>query len=159
MVHTDKIVKEFELDHEGVIDFKEFLNLIKDFFKKYDYDLTEKLYNGKTKEGLKSTEIKWQFDKKVDDYNQCFVKMKIKLNDYKEGYVDGKKIADGKLVVEIEGEIVRDYDLKWKIAPIRKFFRALYDKYVVAVKQDKVANELKSIINNLEKDIKQYLAI
>ena len=35
MVHTDKIVKELEIAHTGVLDFKEFLQMLKDFFDQY----------------------------------------------------------------------------------------------------------------------------
>ena len=84
MVHTDKIVKDLELLHEGVFDLKELLNIIKEFFKRHDYDLTEKSYNSTTKDGLKTTVLKWDFDRKVDDYNQCFAKLSIELNNYKD---------------------------------------------------------------------------
>ena len=159
MVHTDKIVKELEISHEGVLDFKEFLHTIKDFFKRHNYDLTEKAYETKNIENLKNTTIKWEFDRKVDDYNQCFAKLKIELSKYKEGYVDSKKVVDGNIKITIEGDIVRDYDLKWKTAPVKKFMRAIYDKYIAEEKQDRIAKELKSIIENLRKEIKQYLNI
>ncbi|MBS3174530.1 hypothetical protein J4440_01495 [Candidatus Woesearchaeota archaeon] len=159
MVHTDKIVKDLELLHEGVFDLKELLNIIKEFFKRHDYDLTEKSYNSTTKDGLKTTVLKWDFDRKVDDYNQCFAKLSIELNNYKEGFVDAKKVIDGRLKFVINAEIQRDYDQKWKTNPLRKIARAVYDRYVIEEKQDRVSKELKSIIDNLKKEIKQYLGI
>ncbi len=159
MVHTDKIVREFELSTEGVIDFKEFLNVIKALFKKYGYDLTEKVYNSKTSDGLRNTSLIWHFDNKPDDYNQCIVKIKIKLDDYKEGTVDNKKVVDGKLSLGVDAEINRDYDQKWKTAPMKKFFRAIYDKYVAETKQDRVTKDLTKLVEELKKEIKQYLHI
>ncbi len=159
MVHIEKVVREFELSYEGVVDFKEFLHVLKEFFKRYDYDITEKVYAGSTKDGLKNTNIKWDCDRKVDDYNQCFIKLKLGLSDYKEGYVDSKKVIDGKLKIIIEAEIQKDYGANWKKSPLRRFVRAVYDKYVVVVKQDKVSKELSDIVENLKKEIKQYLNI
>src|SRR3989344_3141848 len=102
MVHTDKIVKDLELLHEGVFDLKELLNIIKEFFKRHDYT---------------------------------------------------KKVIDGRLKFVINAEIQRDYDQKWKTNPLRKIARAVYDRYVIEEKQDRVSKELKSIIDNLKKEI------
>ena len=159
MVHTYKIVKPLEINYQGVFDFKEFLNVIKDLFKRYDADLSEKAYNTSADGGVKNTNMAWEFDKKVDDYNQVFVKLKINLLNYKEGYVDSKKVVDGSLNLIIEAEVQRDYDQKWKTSPIKKMARAMYDKYVDEPRHDKVADDLKKTVDNLKREVKQYLHI
>ncbi len=160
MPHTDLIINGFDINYSGAIDFKDFLRMFKGFFKKYDYDVDEKVYDTKTdNEGLKSTTIKWACDKKVDDYNKVVIKPSISLSNYKEGFVDGSKVADGNLKINIKVEIERDYDEKWKKSPVKNFFRSIYERYVSEEKQDKVTKEAKSIFENLKKELKQYLNI
>jgi len=156
MPHTDLVIKELEIVHEGTIDFKDFLKFMKGFMEKYDYDIEEKSYETKTKNGLKNTTIKWVCDRKIDDYNKILIKPKILLNDYKEGSVDGRRVTQGELIIKIKVEIERDYDEEWKGLPIIKFFRSIYEKYISESKQAKVDSESKDIVNKLRTEINQY---
>lgn len=156
MVHTDIIINDLEFNYEGVLNFKDFLKFVKDFFKSYNYDFNEKTY-GTRGSDLKTTKMKWIFEKKIDDYNNAKITLKIGLTDYKEGYVDGEKVADGKLGIKIRGEMERDYQEKWKKAPAKKFLRGVYDKYISSGKQSKVDNKVKDMVDHLIKDVKQYL--
>lgn len=157
MVHTDKIVRDLEYSYQGVFDFKELLSIMKKFFARYNYDVDEKLYDTKVKGDFRNTKIKWTCDRKVDDYNKCVVKLGIDLNDYKEGNVDSTKVIDGKLKIMFNAEVERDYGEKWKKSPAKRFFRAIYEKYVSEAKQSKVDNNLKELVESLRKEIKQYL--
>ena len=76
MVHTDIIIKDIEFEHEGVFDFKDFLKYVKDFFKRYNYDFNEKIY-GTRGSDLKTTKMKWVFEKMIDDYNNAKITLKI----------------------------------------------------------------------------------
>ncbi len=157
MVHTDNVVRDLEFAYEGVFNFKELLSVMKDFLKRYDYDVDEKLYDTKVNGDLRNIKIKWSCDKKVDDYNKCFVKLTIDLNDFKEGYVDGEKVVDGKLKITFNAEVERDYGEKWKKSPSKKFIRALNEKYVSQAKQNKVDSQLKGLVDALKKEVKGYL--
>ena len=44
MVYTDRIVKDLEMSYTGIFDLKEFLNIMKKLFDRYNYDLDEKNY-------------------------------------------------------------------------------------------------------------------
>lgn len=156
MTHTDKIIRDLEFVHEGVFDFKDFLQLLKAFFKRYNYDVDEKLYDNKIKNGMRNLKIKWTCDRKVDDYNKCIIKLTLDLKDGKEGVVDGLKVVDGQLKVTYNAEIERDYDEKWKVAPAKRFLRSLYDKYVSGIKQSKIDTGLKDLVETLKKEVKQY---
>lgn len=156
MTHTDKLVKGLEFSHEGVFDFKEFLSLIKDLFDRYDFDFDETKYKTKTSDELKTTKIEWEFDRKYDDYNRGYIYTTIELSDYKESYVDGNKVVDGKLTVSIDAEMKRDYEERWKTAPSKRFLRALYEKFVSAEKQSSVDKKLKDAVKSLMNEIKQY---
>lgn len=159
MVHTDKIVKDLEFVYEGVFDFKEFLSIVKAFFKRHDYDVDEKLYSTNVKADLKNTKIKWNAERKVDDYNKCVIKVGVDLSNYKEGYVDSVKVVDGKLKITFNADVERDYGEKWKKSPTKKFIRAIYEKYISEAKQSKIDSNLKALVEDLRKEIKQHLSV
>lgn len=157
MVHKDRIIKDVEFSYEGVLDFKDFLSMLKSFFKRHKYDVEEKTYVVSTKNGLKNTKMKWSAERMLDDYNKAYIKLKIGLSDYKEAYVESTKVVDGKLRVEFEVDIERDYNEQWKGSPAKKFVRALYEKYVSSGKQKKVDDSVRDVVDSLLKEMKQYL--
>lgn len=159
MVHTERVVRDIELNYSGVFDLKEFLNLTKKVLGRYDYDLDEKLYETKTKDDLKNTTIKWQFDRRLDDYNKGVVKLKININNYSENYIEGKKVVKGDLNVKLNGEVIRDYEDKWKKLPTRKFFRALYDQYIGKEREDNITRSVKDMVELFRKEFKKYFNI
>ena len=159
MVHTERIVRDLELTYTGVFDLKEFLNLIKKFFGRYDYDLDEKQYDTKSKEDTNDTTIKWEFDRRLDDYNKGKVKLTIKINNYTEAYLGEKRVVNGEINIKINGEMIRDYEEKWKRLPTRRFFRALYDQYIGKEREDIVTSSLKDMIESFRKEVKKYFKI
>ena len=54
MVQTEKVVKDLEMNYSGVFDLKEFLDIIKKYFDRHNYDLDEKSYDTKTKDDTKN---------------------------------------------------------------------------------------------------------
>jgi len=79
------------------------------------------------------------------------------LSDYREGNVDGTKVVDGKLKITFNAEVERDYDEKWKKSPVKRFVRAIYERYVTEAKQSKVDRALKDLVSDLRLEIKRYL--
>ncbi len=156
MTHTDKVVKDMEFSYEGVFDFKELISYLKDFFKRYNYDIDEKSYSSSAKDEMKNTKIKWDCDRKLDDYNHAHIKVKISLSDFKESPAGSKKLVDGKLKGEIEAEIKRDYGEQWEGGAARKFLRSVYEKYISLGKQKNVDSAVKKTADDLIAEVKQY---
>lgn len=157
MVHTDKIIRDKTFSYEGVFDFKELISVMREFMGRYNYDIEEKLFKTNAKGAKKTTKIKWTCDRKIDDYNKCILKLTIDLKGYKEGNVDGVPVVDGNLEIAFEGEVERDYDEAWKTSPVRKFLRALYDKYIFEAKQKSVDRKLVDMADTLEAELRKYL--
>ncbi len=156
MVHADLVIPKIEFNYEGVFDFNELLSLIKDFLKSYNYDITEKRFTTKRKDNLKTINIRWSIDKKLDDYNKAVVDFRINLTDFKEMYVDDKKVVEGNLQVIALGIMARDYGEQWKTAPSKRFIRAVYDKYVAKPKLKKIDDSFINMVKDLMKEIKNY---
>ena len=157
MAYTEIVFKETVLEFSGILDFKEFLKTLREFFKRHDYDVNEKNYHSKPKDGFKNMKIVWVCDRKYDDYNEAVVKIKIEMNNYKES--TGKKLVEGDLKVSIVGEMNRDYGNKWTQNVFKIFIRSLYDKYISGIKSGAADKELKKVIDGLNYEVKQYLQI
>ena len=159
MVHTETIIRDAEVNYSGTFDLKEFLSVVKKFFGRYDYDLDEKLYETKPKDDLKSTFIRWNFSRRLDDYNKGSIRLEIKLDNYEEARIEGKKVVKGNLKLKINSEVIRDYEDKWKKSPIEKFFRAIYDLYIGREREDKVSKSVKELTENFRTEIKKYFNV
>lgn len=158
MAIVDKVLKDVSVSYEGVFDFKDFLAFMKKMMKDMRYDITEKLYDAKTKNGVKSILIKWECDRKPTDYDKYIIKLKITASDLKEGQIDSGKVQQGKTEVEINGEHEKDYDEKWK-KPKWHFWRAVFDKFVIEDKQKDLAKKLKEDCLFIEESVKKYFNI
>ena len=156
MTHTDKVVKDMEFSYEGVFDFREFISYLRDFFKRHNYDINEKSHSSSAKEELKNTKIKWDCDRKLDDYNHAHIKIKINLGDFRESRAENKKVVEGKLKLEAEAEIERDYDKRWEGGAARKFIMTVYEKYGSSGKQKKFDSAVKKTAEDLMADVRQY---
>lgn len=156
---TEKVVRGIEVSYTGVVDLHDFLDFFKKWFKSKGYDVTEKLYDTKTKSDSKSFLIKWECDRKPTDYDKIIIKAAISGSDIKEAKVDSLKVAEGNVKIEIEGEHEKDYDERWRKNPFFHFIRAIFDKFVVEMKDAEIAKKLTSDCDNLADETKKYFNI
>lgn len=155
----DIIVKELAVSYSGVFDIHDFLDFLKKHMKRNGYDIEEKLYDAKTKASIHSIKIKWGCEKKATDYDKYNIAITIDFFDIKEGKIEGKKVVEGNLKVTIEAEHEKDYDEKWRKKPTMNFMRAVYDKFIIESKEEKLAKKLKEEANDIADDVKRYLNI
>ena len=159
MAETDFIVKGLTVKYSGVFNLKELYKYIKRWLKETGsfQDINEKLYQEEEKEDLRTTTIKVDSKKKVDDYTKFIIKTTIKASDYEDVEVDGKKMQKGDLKIEFNAEMEKDYQEKWEEAPSRKFFRGLYDRFLIGFKIDKLTKELVDETYDIYNEVKDYL--
>lgn len=155
----DMVVKELVVSYEGVFDIHDFLDFLKKYMKQNGYEVAEKLYDTKTKASVNSIKIKWACEKKATDYDKYNMNITIDFSDIKEGKIEGKKVVEGNLKVTIEAEHEKDYDEKWRAKPTMNFMRAVYDKFIIESKEEKIAKKLKEEANDTADEIKKYLNI
>ncbi len=148
-VETDKT-----FDYSGALDFPEFLDHIKDWFDRHGYDINEKEYTEKKREP-RVHQIKWECDKKVDDYHKFVIKPKIKI-EFKEVEKDNKKLFEGDLTVTIKADVIRDHEENWKGSTTKRFARAIYDKFIMEEKESVVNSKLKKEVISLFNELKKY---
>lgn len=154
MAFIDYVVKEGEINSEGVFRIEEFIQHVREWLDKNGYLINEKVYVGLP--GAKS-DLKWECEKEYDDYNKSIIKLKIKLK-AKEDTKGKKRLIKGKLRFVYEGLIKRDYDDKWAKRS-RSFLREVYDKFIMEPRQKSVKTDLIKDIADLKSEVKQYLDI
>lgn len=151
------VVRDKTFSYSGIFDLREFLDYIKGWFEKYDYDVIEKEYVDKSVE-IKSTTIKWECDRKIDDYHQYFLDVKIKIDNYQEIKKDGKQMVKGDFIFSFDAYIEKDYLENWKKGPVRRFARSVFDRFVMEQKETEVEKQLKDDSEDLLSEVKKYFS-
>lgn len=156
MSEKDYVIKKGQLNlvFAGVLSINEFYTTIKEWFLNNGYDLEEKEYTKEPSDsGFKYT-IEFEGTKKIDDYSQYHIKVKIKfLNAVKEK----RTLEKGKLNVGFISYNESDYEDKWEGPMLKKFTRGLFDKFFGKDKFVKYEEELKEETHDLFNKMKSFL--
>lgn len=152
-----------KLVHAGVFDFKDVYKFMYEWFISYDYILVEKKYSEKIKGSGKELEIAWECYRKISDYFRYKIKITTRVFNMTDVEVmrDGVKVNrnKGEIEVKIDAFLERDYEGKWESSPLTKFFRGIYDKYIVhntiLLYEDRLSVECEEIVAQM----KSYLAL
>lgn len=124
---------------------------------------SEDKYAESIKGNEKELEIKWTGKRKVTDYFMFEIKIKFEIAKLTEVEVeqDGKKIKTnkGKIKTIIKGALIRDYDGKFEKDALRKFLRAIYEKWIIASRIDQLEGKLVGDCEEFLGQAKAYLAL
>ena len=162
MAETEFIIRDLVFKYEGLFNLNDIYKNIKSLLKtNLSYPLlNEKSYDEKRNEDLKDTKIKLEAFKKIDDYTKFKISTTINAKGCKDVTVKNKHMQKGALKIEFESTIEYDYQEKWSgksISIYSKFFRDVYDKYVMGYKQDKLAKQIKEETYIVFNDLKDSL--
>lgn len=161
MVEKETILKE-KLKFKGITNFKNLYNFMHDWLKEEEFDVTEESYSEKVKGATKEIEILWSIARKLTDYYEVKGNVKIKITNLKEVEVEisGKRktMEELEFELEIKGVLVRDWDNQWA-SPTTKFFKELYDKYVVKSRTLEMKERVGSIVQEFKEQVKAYLEL
>jgi hypothetical protein len=159
MAEFDLVVSDLKITKEGVFDFNELYKTVKSWLEFHKYDFFEKNYEDITKTESKNVKIKFEAERKIDDYHKFGMEITLKVGDHKivVSHDKKKKLVQGSLVISINAGIASDIGSEWEDKPVKKFFRGIYDKYVQSDKRMMLNNELKEDTSNLYNEIKAFL--
>lgn len=163
MVEKDNITKE-KVKYSGLVSFKDAYKFAREILDEGGYGVSEDSYSEKVSGNSKEIEISWAASKKLSDYYKSVLKIKwrvLGLSDV-EVEVDGKrknmnKVAD--LSIEVSGVLERDYDNKWEGSSMQKFFKEVYNKYVVVERTREKEGKVAGDVENFKEEIKAYLEL
>jgi len=156
-------VFEQKVKHKGFFNFKELYNFCYEWLKDDHYNVSEDEYTEKISQAGKEIVIKWKAKKNISDYFRNVISLKwhiITMTDA-EVEIDGekKKTNKGDLGIEIKAELERDYEKRWEDKPFYKFFRGIYDKYIIRTTREQYENNLKEKAGDFFEQIKGFLVL
>jgi hypothetical protein len=163
MGEKDTVVKE-KFKYGGLGDFKETYKFARDWFWKEDFNLIEDSYTEKIVGNGKEIEIEWTATKKITDYFKVILKAKWRILGMTDVEVelDGKKKKMNKfaeLGMELKGVLEKDYSNKWGVSGYEKFFKDIYQKYVIPERTDKKEDEVRDFIQDFKEEMKAFLEL
>ena len=163
MAEKDTIIKE-KVKYAGYGDFKNIYSYAHDWLKGEQYSVTEEQYIEKVKGSAKDIEIMWIASKKITDYFKIDInfKWKILAMEDVEVEVDGKKKKMNKfaeLGIEIKGVLVKDYANNWKKSATTKFFKELYNKYIIPDRTNEMKLKVEKDVQDFKEEIKALLEL
>jgi len=156
MVEIDRVLPPIFVRFEGNLDINELYHLIKDFLEEKKYDVDEKEYSYSDKNNLK---IKFEGDKKINDYTSFTLKATIKGSKIKKIKLKKKDAFLGKFEVKIQAFVNKDYQDYYESKPVIKFFRELFDHTVKKQEFSVMGSHLKSEGYALFDEVKAYLGL
>lgn len=160
MGESDKIIRGRVVSRENVaININKFYKMIKRYLsdeKSYN-DYNEKSYEETVSNGLKTTKIKFEAKKKIDDYTEFKLEFSINMGDYKMTLFRGEKLAKGNLKIEFDASLENDYKEKWEKGIFNRLVRGFYDKLVLASHFNKLSEEIKEECLDTVDMVKEYL--
>lgn len=162
MAEKDTLFKG-KIKQDGIFNFKDFYSFAYDWLNDQDYNVTETAYSEKVAGDSKEIEINWEAKKKISDYFKFVIKIDWRILGMKKVKVkkEDKEISMNSGMVEIafKAVLVKDYESRWEDAPIWKFLRGIYDRYIIRSRIDDYEEKLLKEIDELIAQCKSFLAI
>lgn len=163
MVEKDNVIKE-KVKHSGLGDFKGAYKYAREWLQKENFEVTEDSYSEKVSGNAKEIEIEWTANRKLTDYYKAVLKFKwrvLGLVDV-EVEVDGKRKTMNKFVelsIEVKGVLEKDYDSKWENSSMQKFFKDVYNKYVVIERTRQKEDQVRGAVIDFKEEMKAFLEL
>lgn len=162
MADKEQIIKE-KVEHAGLMDFAGLYSYAHNWFKEEGYSVDETKYSEKSDGTKRGIDIEWKITKTLSDYFKFDNKLKFEVTDLTdvEVEIDGKKkkMNQGKVTMEITGNLIKDPDSKWQTTPFNRFIRDVYNKYVIPGRTHDMRGLLTSDIQKFKETMKAYLEL
>ena len=162
MAQKKEVYKE-NMKQTGHWKYTSLYDMLFNWLKDANYDLTEDLYNEKLQSNGKEVIIRWTAEKKITDYFKYQIKLDWHILGMKdvEVEIDDKKVSTNKGEVELvfKGTVIRDYEKRWEDKPSLKFMRSIYEKHIIRKSVKEYEDDLEDETKELISDTKEFLRI
>ncbi len=163
MAEKDTIFSS-KIKYNGIIDFASFYKFCYDWLtEEVQLDVVEGKYAEKISGDSKNIDIEWVGSRKMTDYFKFDVKINFQVIGLTKLEIvqEGKKIKTnkGSVEVKIKGVIIRDYQGKFETNATRKFFRSIYEKWVIPSRIEQYENKIVGECDEFLSQAKAYLDI
>ena len=160
MAEFDYVFKGVKVSVDGVVNITGLYKLLRNWFDKMKYDFYENEHIEDMKaEGAKDLNIKMNAEKNIDDYTKLHIELRIKGKGLKP-VMHGKELcASGAVSVGFDVFIENDYEGRWDSPFFLKFFRTIYDKYIMSEREQRNTAEIKEEAEDIIKKTKAFLKV
>jgi hypothetical protein len=162
MAEKDLVIKE-KLEHSGLFDFPSFYAFAHNWFKEAGYGVTEDRYSEKTDGNSRNINIEWKATKNFSDYFKAEHAISFRISGLVdvEAEIDNvkKKMNKGSVTVDMKGALIRDPQSKWEASVFSRFWRDVYNKYIIPSRVEHIKGEVDSQIKNFKEELKAYLEL
>lgn len=158
MAEKDVIVKE-KLKYSGYGKFSDAYSYAHDWLKQEGYGVVENQYTEKVKGSSKDVEVSWTASKQITDYFkiELDVKWRVLGLESVEVEIDGKKKKMDKFMdlgIEFKGTLIKDYKNEWNTSATTKFFKEIYNKFVIPSRTEQMKDRVESTVQNFKEEMK-----
>jgi hypothetical protein len=162
MAEKDFVIKE-KLEYSGLFDFPSFYAFAHNWFKETGYGVTEEKYSEKTDGHSRDISIEWKATKNFSDYFKAEHTISFRIG----GLVDveaeidkvKKKMNRGSIFTDIKGTLIKDPQSKWEASVFSRFWRDVYNKYIIPSRIQHIREEVETHIKNFKEELKAYLEL
>ena len=151
-----------KVKYDGIFSFSSFYKFCYDYLtEEFGFYIAESKYAEKLTGDAKEIKIEWEGNKKITDYFKYSIKVDFNIIGLKNVEIqkEGKKIQANKGLVEIsiKGILVSDYDGKYDTSPTLRFFRGVYEKWIIPSTIEQFEEKLISHCDKFLGEAKAYL--
>ncbi len=163
MAEKDVIIKE-KIKYSGYGNFKDTYSYAYDWVRQEGYSVVEEQYTEKVKGNSKDVEVVWKASKQITDYFKIEIDFRwriLGLEDV-EVEIDGKKKKMNKFIelgIEMKGALVRDYKNEWNQSATTKFFKEIYNKFIIPDRTESMKAKVEEMVQNFKEEMKALLEL
>ncbi|MEK6915569.1 MAG: hypothetical protein AABW89_03450 [Nanoarchaeota archaeon] len=163
MAEKDIVIKE-KFKYSGYGDFKGTYSYAHDWLKQEQYSVVEDQYTEKVKPNAKDVDVVWKASKKITDYFKIELDLRWRILGMEdvEVEIDGKKKKMNKFMelgIEIKGTLIKDYQNDWNKSATTKFFKELYNKFVIPDRTEKMKERVEKDVQDFKEEMKALLEL
>tara|TARA_Y100000310_G_C20667443_1_gene808389 strand:+ start:2073 stop:2576 length:504 start_codon:yes stop_codon:yes gene_type:complete len=141
-----------QIKHNGFYNLNAITKKSKAFFKKYNYDFTDKAHEEKTKPLGKEAKYEWKAERKATPYIKYTIKVVIEIKNQKEVLIEKRKFQQGNIQIEIKAYMDKNQNQTFKSTNFGEMQRKIYEKFIVS-------GELKEYEDNLEYESEDLISL
>jgi len=156
------VVFESKLKSSLIFDLKNTYQFAYEWLQSEQYDTLEKEYSEKIGASSKEVEIKWESLRKLSDYfkfqiDSSFRILRLTEVEVKDESGKVSKMNKGDFELKVKGTLIKDYDNKWVQNNWSKFYRGIYEKYVIPSRVKQYEDKLFVECDTYLAQMKSYL--
>ncbi|MBI4448142.1 hypothetical protein HY643_04120 [Candidatus Woesearchaeota archaeon] len=154
------VVEYLKIKKDGLFDYQELKNILRNWLLKFNYDFLEKKHDEKIMPTGKELVSEWGIMRKVSDYVKFNIEIEIRIRGMTTVMVEGKgKMNKGWLEILFNANIEKNYMKKFseEKGTFSHFTKEIYEKYIIKAQLKNYEDKLLYEVTELHNEMKESL--